>query len=356
MKLFWIAGEPSGDVQAAKVVQAIAERVPDAAQYGWGGPQMQQAGMTVLKDTVSAPFMGFVEVVRKASTIRAWFAQVKQEILDVNPDVLVLVDYPGFNLRIAKWAKGAGFKVAYYIPPKVWAWKSKRAAVLNATCDRILSILPFESEWYAARGMEVVYVGNPLAHSYAGRSAYAAESKTIALLPGSRKQEIGRLMPEFLKVAAAMPEWKFRVVRGANAVPLFEEVELPGNVDFFTGDLAEGLENVRAALTCSGTATLEVAVLGVPQLVVYKANPISLQIAKAFVKLDYFSLPNLVAQAPIVPELLQEEASARSLVRRLETLLGAPEVQLVGLEKLATLLREEDPSKRAADELIALVS
>ena len=337
MRIFWIAGEPSGDVQAASLVQAIQKAHPKTVHSGWGGVHMQKEGMELLFNLPANPIMGFIEVVLKARIIREQFRQVKRHITEFEPDVLILVDFPGFNLRIAEWAQARGMKVVYFIPPKVWAWKQGRLRKLSASTDLILSILPFEESWYAAKGHAVHYVGNPLAERYAGKTGYAAESKEVVLLPGSRNQEVQRLLPVFCELAAALPAYRFKVVRAASVLASWPMTSIPENVEVIDAPLLEVATSACFALTCSGTASLEIALLGIPQAVVYKANPISLAIARKFVKVPFFSLPNLILDQEAVPELLQEQVNVdvlKALIRgrgeeqldhyhRLDAMLGA---------------------------------
>ena len=355
MSVFWIAGEPSGDVQAAAVADYISTHHPEIKQWGWGGQFLEKAGVTLLKDVTKKPFMGFIEVVVRARSIFKSFAAVKKQILSTGATTVVLVDYPGFNLRMAKWAKAQGLRVVYYIPPKVWAWKSGRAQILKKECDAILGILPFEQKWYADRNIDYTYVGNPLAQHYAGVNAYLPEG-SIALLPGSRSQEIGRLLPEFIAVAQAMPKQSFVLIRPESAVPVWPNLETPENIKVFTGELKDGMKHCSAALVCSGTATLEVALMGVPQLVVYRANPVSLAIAKRFVKIRYISLPNLILDTGALPELLQVDARAEALIVRLVELLADPSSQLDAYTKLLHVLEQKDPAATAAEHILTISS
>ena len=355
MSVFWIAGEPSGDVQAAAVAGYISKHHPEIKQWGWGGQFLEKAGVTLLKDVTKKPFMGFIEVVVRARSIVKSFATVKKQILSTGATTVVLVDYPGFNLRMAKWAKAQGLRVVYYIPPKVWAWKSARAQTLKEQCDAILGILPFEQKWYADRDIHYTYVGNPLAQKYAGVNVYSP-SGSIALLPGFRSQEITRLVPEFIAVARAMPKQSFVLIRPESAVPVWPNLEIPENIKVFTGELKDGMQHCSAALVCSGTATLEVALMGVPQLVVYRANPLSLAIAKRFVKIRFISLPNLILDAGALPELLQEDARAEALVERLVELLANPSSQLDAYTKLLHVLQQKDPAATAAEHILTITS
>lgn len=351
-KVFWVVGEPSGDVQAAAVVKALFQQNPVMEQVGWGGHQMASQGVVLSENVDALQIMGFVEVLWKLGRIFKNIKELKQQIIQENPSVLVLVDYPGMNVRIAKWAKSQNFKVVYYIPPKVWAWKSGRAQILEESCDEILSILPFEKSWYSKRGFRLNYVGNPLAEKYRHISAYMPDSKQIALLPGSRPQELKRLLPVMFAFARKWKDWNFVWIRPENSVGF--DVELPKNVQVSSAALPEALRGSSLALVCSGTATLEVALLGVPQVVLYKANPVSLAIAKAVVKLPFFSLPNLIADAQVVPELLQEDATYENINQCVKDLLQNSREQLDGYEQIWDLLETQSPAARAAEVILSL--
>lgn len=318
MKIFWIAGEPSGDVQAAALIHAFKLRYSDSIHTGWGGDAMKLQGLERLYNFPANPIMGFVEVLLKAGTIRNQFSLVKKDIQTTKPDLIVFVDFAGFNLRIAEWAKKQGYKTAYFIPPKVWAWKQSRLPKLVENSDIILSILPFEEAWYAEKGYEVHYVGNPIAEKYEQRVAFDAKSNKILLLPGSRLQEISRLLPIFYELARLKPDLEFEVVRAPTALKFWPKIDVPANVAVVDKPLEEVVENVRFAFTCSGTASLEIALLDIPQAVVYKANPLSLAIAKSLVRVPFFSLPNLILNRKIVPELLQREVNPEKLALLLD--------------------------------------
>lgn len=352
MRIFWIAGEPSGDVQAASLVQAIQKAHPKSVHSGWGGVHMQKEGVELRFNLPANPIMGFIEVVLKARIIREQFRQVKRHINEFEPDVLILVDFPGFNLRIAEWAKARGMKVVYFIPPKVWAWKQGRLRKLSASTDLILSIVPFEEAWYAAKGHALHYVGNPLAEGYAGKTGYAPESKEVVLLPGSRIQEVQRLLPVFYELAVALPAYSFKVVRAASVLASWPMVSIPENVEVIDAPLLEVATSACFALTCSGTASLEIALLGIPQAVVYKANPISLAIARRFVKVPFFSLPNLILDQEVVPELLQEQVSVDVLTALIK---GRGEEQLDHYHRLDAMLGAQTLERDAVGLISELV-
>ncbi|HCP41000.1 MAG TPA: lipid-A-disaccharide synthase [Cryomorphaceae bacterium] len=352
MKVFWIAGEPSGDTQAAVLVRALKDSVPELEQAGWGGTHMAEAGMKQVFDLSGKPLMGFVEVVFKATTILKQVKAVKNDIAAFEPQILILVDYAGFNLRIAKWAQFKGIRVVYFIPPKIWAWKESRLKSLTAYSNVILSILPFEEHWYAARGHEIHYVGNPLLLRYAQERRYQRGSKKVLLLPGSRMQEIKRLMPEFIELAKALPEYRFHVVRAASVRENWPFVELPRNLVLEDRSLEDGAVGSEYALTCSGTASLEIALLGIPQSVVYKANSISLAIARKLIKVDYFSLPNLIMDEPIVPEFLQEQVHLEQLKYLVIT---GGEDQLPDIARLRERMGTRDLTKDAVPRILAVL-
>lgn len=353
MRIFWIAGEPSGDVQAAALVAELGAGYPELKQVGWGGNAMKEAGMEVWYDLPANPIMGFVEVLMNAKTIRGQFLRAKSDILRFQPDLLILVDFPGFNLRLAEWATSQGIKVVYFIPPKVWAWKQSRLKKLAAHTDLILSILPFEEEWYAAKGHDAFYVGNPLAERYQDQDLYQEDAQKIVLLPGSRSQEISRLLPVFFELAADMPEQEFHIVRAASVKDRWPSNQMPKNLQVHDKPLAEVAKNASFALTCSGTASLEIALLGIPQAVVYKANPISLTIARMVVSLKYFSLPNLILDRLAVPELLQGEVSTA----RLKTLIQeGGEGQRHDYALLRTALGSQSLGQEAVSKIVELLN
>ena len=351
MKVFWIAGEPSGDLQAASLVRALHQANPNVMQAGWGGSQMTAAGMQQKFDLPGQPFMGFVEVALKAKTIVKLANQVKNDIDEFGAQVLILVDYAGFNLRIAKWAKAKGMRVVYFIPPKIWAWKESRLKSLMQNSDMVLSILPFEEPWYASKGEQVHYVGNPLMEKYLDLNHYQAASKKIVLLPGSRLQEITRLMPVFNALAKELTEYNFHVVRAPSVRSRWPKIVLQPNITIEDSEIVEVTKDAEFALTCSGTASLEIALLGIPQAVVYKANAISLAIAKRLVNVRFMSLPNLIMDEAIVPEFLQGEVTVKNLRTLIES---SSSEQLIDIERLHSYMGKRSLIKDAVPRILAL--
>lgn len=352
MKIFWIAGEPSGDLQASALLRAFAEEHPQIIHEGWGGQEMKNAGMKLLHDLTSQPLMGYVEVLKKASTIVKQLQKVKDQILSFQPSVVVLVDYAGFNLKIAKWAHAKGMKVVYFIPPKMWAWKENRLKPLMRYSDEVLTILPFEQQWFHHRGYSSPYVGNPLMERYRGLNLFKEGSKKIALLPGSRMQEVRRLLPVFAQLSIELPEFEFHIVRAPSVRKNWPALDLPGNVHVYDAPIKTVVQDAEFALTCSGTASLEIALLGVPQAVVYKANPLSLAIAKMLVKVRFFSLPNLVLDREMVPELLQGDVNMLSLKK---IITSEAKAQLKDIELLKERMDSVNLRTAALPRILALM-
>ncbi len=337
MNYYVIAGEASGDMHGSNLVREIKKLDNIADFRGWGGDLMQQAGVDVVKHYRELAFMGFIEVVMNINTIFKNLAFCKEDILKYNPDAIILIDYPGFNLRIAEWAKKRGFKVIYYISPQVWAWKESRVKKIKKYIDKMLVILPFEKAFYDKWNYEVEYVGHPLAaviddaQEEMNVSAEALpsplnENNIIALLPGSRAQEVSKKLPVMLEASKDFPEYKFIVAKAPSLDDTFYE-QFTGtykNVRSLRNKTYALLLQSKAALVTSGTATLETALFGVPQVVCYKGSAISYQIAKRLIKIKYISLVNLIMDRQVVKELIQDEMTAANIKTELNKLLKDP--------------------------------
>ncbi len=328
MKYYLIAGEASGDLHGGNLIKQLLQKDASAGIRCWGGDLMQAAGATLVKHYRDLAFMGFAEVIMNLPTILGNIRFCKQDILAYRPDVLVLIDYPGFNLRIAHWAKKQGFKVVYYISPQVWAWKENRVKQMKQSIDKMLCILPFEKDYYHTKwNWAVDYVGHPLVEvvnqAITSRGEHSSEKKIIALLPGSRKQEIGKKLPIMLEVAAHFPDYQFVVAQAPGQDESFYAPFLApySNVSVVRNETYSLLLQARAALVTSGTATLETALFGVPEVVCYKGSNISYQIAKRLIKIKYISLVNLIMDKPIVTELIQDDLTVPNLIRELRLLL-----------------------------------
>lgn len=352
MKVFWIAGEPSGDLQASALIRAFAAKHPEIIHAGWGGQEMKNAGMQLLQDLTAQPLMGYVEVLKKATTIVKQLQKVKDQIRSFDPSVVVLVDYAGFNLKIAQWAHEKGLKVVYFIPPKMWAWKERRLERLMTYSDEVLTILPFEQQWFRQRGHDAPYVGNPLMERYRDLDLYKESSRKIALLPGSRMQEVRRLLPVFAELASALPEYDFHIVRAPSVRKTWPALDLSQNISVCDDSIKTVVQDAEFALTCSGTASLEIALLGIPQAVVYKANPLSLAIAKRLVKVRFFSLPNLVLDREMVPELLQGDVNMLSLKK---IITSEAKAQLKDIELLKERMDSVNLQTAALPRILALM-
>lgn len=361
MKYYIIAGEASGDLHASNLIRAIREEDPQADIRAWGGDLMEAAGATVVKHYRDLAFMGFVEVVKNIRTILGNFKACKTDVLQFKPDALILVDYPGFNLRIAKWARAEQLKVFYYISPQLWAWHSSRVHGIKANIDRMFVILPFEEEFYAKYDCEVDFVGHPLLDVVEDyhpevdlrEKLKLSDEKIIAILPGSRRQEISRMLPVMLDMAASFPEYQF-LVAGAPSIPTdFYEPFLQkaaDNVQLISGRTYDLLNEADVALVTSGTATLETGLFGVPQIVCYQGRPLSYFIARQLVNVKYISLVNLILDQPLLKELIQNDFQPELLKLELTALLEPEEQQRLrsGYSELRNKLGNSGAAERTA--------
>lgn len=364
MKYYIIAGEASGDLHGSNLIKSLNKLDDKIDVRAWGGDLMQDAGAKIVKHYRELAFMGFVEVIKNLGTILKNISFCKKDIINFNPDVLILIDYPGFNLRIAKWAKSKGIKVVYYISPQIWAWKENRIKTIKSSVDKMLVILPFESEFYNKWNYNVDYVGHPLVevvdsfiqNQTTPRKNWESRS-IIGIIPGSRKQEINIKLPIMLEVAKQMPNLQFIVAKA------------PGIEDAFYDNLLKDLKNVstlknqtyhllygaKAALVTSGTATLETALFNVPQIICYKGSSISYEIAKRIIKIKYIGLVNLIMDKPVVKELIQDDLTTKSIIAELKQILENPSKQNQIFEdyaKLKTLLATGGNASKNAAEII----
>ncbi len=326
MKYYIIAGEASGDLHGSNLIKELWQRDRQAIVQCWGGDKMQAAGATLVKHYRELAFMGFAEVIKNLPAILKNIRFCKQDIVTFLPDVLVLIDYPGFNMRIAKWAHARGIKVVWYISPQLWAWKESRIKAIKRDVDKMLVILPFEKEFYARHHFEVSYVGHPLANVVAGfkkANAGIKKEKTIALLPGSRRQEILIKLPIMMQVAAHFPQYKFVTAMAPGLPASFYSNILKDfkNTEAVADNTYGLLMAAEAALVTSGTATLETALFKVPEIICYKGSKISYQIARRLIKIKFIGLVNLIMNREVVKELIQDELNVKNLVAQLTLLL-----------------------------------
>ena len=333
MKYYIIAGEASGDLHAANLMKALKKKDPQADFRFWGGDLMQDVGGTLVKHYKELAFMGFIEVLMNLRTILKNITLCKKDITNYNPDVIIFVDYPGFNLRIAKWAKTEGYKTHYYISPQIWAWKEGRIKDIKRDVDAMYVILPFEKEFYEDKhNFPVHFVGHPLIDAIAQKqlinpSDFKAEFNLdnrpiIALLPGSRKQEISKMLEVMLSVTKDFKDYQF-VIAGAPSqdAAFYSKFTKKQNVNLVMNRTYDILSLATAALVTSGTATLETALFKVPEVVCYKGSTISYQIAKRVINLEYISLVNLIMDKPVVKELIQGDYNTKTLKKELSLIL-----------------------------------
>ncbi len=333
MKYYIIAGEASGDLHGSNLIKELKKLDSSALIRCWGGDKMQAAGAELVKHYRELAFMGFWEVIKNIFTILRNLKFCKKDIEEFKPDALILIDYPGFNLRIARWAKTKRYKVIYYISPQVWAWKENRVKMMKQCIDKMLVILPFEKDYFKNKwNWEVEYVGHPLVQVVESSMLKVEDepstinlqpSTKIALLPGSRKQEIFKKLPVMLKVSKNFPEYQFVVAKapGVNDDFYSSLLKSYNNVSAVSGKTYDLLMQAKAALVTSGTATLETALFGVPEVVCYKGSFLSYQIGRRLVKVKYISLVNLIMDKPVVKELIQHELTVANLQHELNELL-----------------------------------
>lgn len=364
MRYYIIAGEASGDLHGSNLIKALHANDANADIRCWGGDRMQAAGATLVKHYRELAFMGFVEVIMHLRTILRNIDVCKADILEYQPDVLILIDYPGFNMRIAEWAKRQGIKVVYYISPQVWAWKENRVEKIKRDVDKMLVILPFEVDFYKKWNYEVSYVGHPLVEVVSHEKDEVAvkpisEKPIIALLPGSRAQEIKVKLPAMLEIVEYFPDHQF-VVAQAPSQPesLYKEVIGAKHVMLVKDQTYNLLKQAKAALVTSGTATLETALFGVPQVVCYKGNPVSYWLAKRLVKIKFISLVNLIMDKEVVKELIQGDLNKTNLKNELDKILNNQPYREQVLQDYKVLwhkLGDKKASQLAAEEILELI-
>jgi lipid-A-disaccharide synthase len=347
MKYYLIAGERSGDLHGANLIKGIRENDPDGHFRGWGGDMMENGGMELVTHYKETAFMGFLEVAMNLHKISGFLKKCKKDILTNQPDVLVLIDYPGFNLRIASWAKKKGIKVFYYISPKVWAWNQKRAWKIKANVDHMFVIFPFEIDFYKKYDFKVDYVGNPLMDAiesfqpdpqFLENNKLDAHKPIVALLPGSRRQEIIGMLDLMLTVQPHFPDYQF-VIAGVSNLPseLYQKYLASQSASIVFESTYDLLHVAEAALVTSGTATLETALLNVPEVVCYKTSGFSYMVAKNLIRVPFISLVNLIMDREVVRELIQDELNEQQLITELRAILPGGRKRAEQLQNYAAL-------------------
>jgi len=367
-----IAGEASGDMRAAGLALALKELDPTLRLTGIGGTHMHQAGVECFTDITELAVIGIAEVIKNLGRIKKVFDQTLIQIGTTHPDAVILVDYPGFNLRLAREIKKRGIKIIYYISPQVWAWREKRVLKIKELVDRMIVLFPFEQDIYSKYGMKVDYVGHPLVDEIIVEKnqtevlkslGLSASKTTIGLMPGSRAKEVERHLPCMLTAAQILfkqnQERQFILLK-ASTIPLkliedelFSYKHLP--LKIYDGPTYDGINAIDAAMVASGTATLETALLKKPMVIIYKTSWLTYCIAKAVIKIPYIGLVNIVAGKKIVEELVQNDATAARLNDAIETALHNPQI----IDELATVktsLGEPGASRRAAQVVLEEIS
>jgi len=366
MKYYIIAGEASGDLHGANLMKALYEKEPSANIRFWGGDLMQNVGGTMVKHYRELAFMGFLEVILNLKTILSNIKICKKDIEAFQPDVIIFIDYPGFNMRIATWAKERNIPTHYYISPQIWAWKENRIKAIKRDVDFMYVILPFEKDFYEKKhNFPVHFVGHPLIDAIANRTEisdhqfrtdnHLDDKPIIALLPGSRKQEISKMLSIMLSVVNDFPDYQFVIAGAPSQEYAFYQTFLnKENVKFIANKTYDLLSHSQAALVTSGTATLETALFNVPEVVCYKGSWVSYQIAKRILTLKYISLVNLIRDKEVVKELIQDELNTQNLKIELNKILNT-EGRAQLLKEYAQLKQDlggEGASKKTATLII----
>jgi lipid-A-disaccharide synthase len=354
----FIAGEASGDAHAAELVKALRAQAPDVNVFGAGGPQMKAAGMELLLDLTEYAVVGLVEVLKNYGNFRRIFWSLVREAEKRKPDAVVLVDFPGFNLRFAAQMKKRGIKVIYYISPQLWAWHANRAKQIERDVDLMLTIFPFEKDWYAkhAPKLHVDFVGHPMTDRFRMEGEAPAEprdGRLILLLPGSREREVAKIFPIMARVVDLMPA-NLKFVAAAVNAQSAAMMKHP-RVTVKVGNAQEWMQRAALAITASGTATMECAFFGCPMIVVYKVNWLTYLIGRMVVTVNWLAMPNVIAGREIVPEFIQHDATPQRITSAARLLIGdATERQAMQRELAAVVnsLGGAGASKRAAELIL----
>jgi lipid-A-disaccharide synthase len=368
MKYFIIAGEQSGDLHGSNLVTGLFKADPEAVVQCWGGDLMEAAGAKLMMHYRKTAFMGFTVVLKNLSTIARNLNLCREHIVEFRPDVVILIDYPGFNLRIAGFARKAGFRVFYYISPKFWAWNEPRVKKVKKYVDRMFIIFPFETEFYRKHNIRTLYYGNPLVDEIEKKRSMMAsreeifrseglqDKPVIAIMAGSRRHEVESILPVVVKVIKHFPEWQF-VLAGVKNIPdeLYQRIAGGEPLKIIRGKTYEILSIAEAAIVKSGTSTLEAALFGVPQVVCYRNDFLTMLIGWFLIRVKYISLVNLIMNEEIVKELLQYDVNEKNLVRELASILpgGGKREKMTGdYRLLSDRLGPAGASERIAGEMV----
>lgn len=360
MKLYIIAGEASGDLHGSNLMKAILNQAPKTEFRFWGGDLMQGVQDNMVTHYKDMAFMGFIEVVKHLNTIRSFFKKAKKDIIAFKADRVILIDYPGFNLRMAKWLHENGIPVTYYITPQIWAWHKSRVQQIKAYVDQVLCILPFEEAFFRAHGVESTFVGHPLTDAIelwkedpTFLERHSINKPVLAILPGSRKQEVSKLLPSLIKGSSTFKDSHQIVVAKSKSLSDDLFYGLPSYVKVIDNSTYDILNVAKIALVASGTATLETALHGVPQVVCYKTSPLSYQIGKRLIDLKFISLVNLILDKPVVAELIQGACSPENIHKELLNInSGNGREKVLHEYKALRSLLGTKASKKAAEAII----
>ena len=365
MRYYFITGERSGDLHAGNLLKELIIKDPTAEVRAVGGDYLERAGATISYHYSDIAVMGFAEVVFSFRKVMKTFKKVRKDLIRFQPDVVVLVDFGGFNIRMAKFAKAAGIKVYYYITPKIWAWNQKRALKIKCRVDHMFVILPFEKDFYKKFQWEVDYVGNPVVDAvkqhqvndeFLDKYKIDPGKKIVALLPGSRQQELIKIIPLYKELTSNFKNVQF-IVAAVNSLPegLYQQLKYIHNIAVIYEQTYDILAHSDAAVVTSGTATLETALFDVPQLVIYKTHPLSYLIARQLIKVKFISLVNLIAGKEVVKELIQQQMNPENVSKALDQLLNnQDEINKVknGYDNVKEILGTENASAKTAELML----
>ena len=367
MRYYIIAGEASGDLHGSNLIREIYQLDRNAKIKAWGGDKMQNAGAKIVKHYRELSFMGFYEVLKNLKTILKNIKFCKKDILDFNPDKIIFIDYPGFKLMIAKWAKKNNFNTNYYIAPQIWAWNESRINAIKNDIDNLYVILPFEKKYFEEKhNFSVKFLGHPLLDSinqyhkskkedFFNKHKLSNKKEIISILPGSRRQEIKKILGVMLEVIEDFPNYQF-VIAGAPNIDLnfYQNIIQKKSVIVIENETYALLSNSKASLVTSGTATLEASIFKIPQVVCYKTSFISYFFAKIFVKIKFISLVNLIMEKEIIKELIQSKCSKQNIIKELKIVLDLEKRHnlMSKYDKLISLLGSSGSSKRVAKDIV----
>jgi lipid-A-disaccharide synthase len=353
MKIYIISGEKSGDLHGSNLATEMYKKDNTIKLRGFGGDKMKESGVKVVKHINQLSFMGFTEVIKNLSKIKENLSFCKNDIIKFNPDKIILIDFPGFNLRIAKFAKQRGIKVYYYISPKVWAWKKNRVEQIRNYVDELIVIFPFEVDFFNKNNIRSHYFGNPLTDLLDDKiKTLSSDKKIISILPGSRKQEVKKNLPVMIKLTKEFPDYNFIIASTDAMFTICKEISSGYDILIEKENTYSVLKSSELALVTSGTATLETALLNVPQIVCYKTDKLTYLLAKLFVKIKWISLVNIIMNKEVVKELIQNKMNIESLKLEMSLLLSDSEKMKINYKELKEILKSDKVSDKISEFIL----